>query len=429
MLENRMLKNCDFIVDRIKDSVNYVYLLFGKKEWKVSKLALLLFFFQLLIFIIVFEEIDNVLALRDCFLIVIIYLAISLLLFFAFVVQIHEKENDIEEQPQKYDVQFSEKALVLFKTIKKMEDVNHLPSSENEKIENIKIPYPTIEHSDSSSLVNYLKELSKIPKTHPEFASLEQFVLTIGANSEIEQLFNTIVEDVSKIHFSDTLFSVKELLDDARKSSFDYLKNPDSETTNKLMENIQKCMSSDFSSSIFRLRLSEKESLYEKLFYIGKKGVVDVGKGGFKTFFDTEKFSDVIGDFGNDIRDSFDDVISNIPHDIGVDVWDVDYDFSSHFPLITTAITLFKAGKQTIVNDADVKKTLKNAGVKIVSAAGGVSIGSLIGSLIFPGVGTAIGAAIGGFLGRKFASNINTLNLKELQEKIENQIEIIKEQE
>ena len=164
MLENRMLKNCDFIVDRIKDSVNYVYLLFGKKEWKVSKLALLLFFFQLLIFIIVFEEIDNVLALRDCFLIVIIYLAISLLLFFAFVVQIHEKENDIEEQPQKYDVQFSEKALVLFKTIKKMEDVNHLPSSENEKIENIKIPYPTIEHSDSSSLVNYLKSFQRFRK-------------------------------------------------------------------------------------------------------------------------------------------------------------------------------------------------------------------------------------------------------------------------
>lgn len=295
-------------------------------------------------------------------------------------------------------------------------------SIEKENIKDLTIPYPKyVSAEKSGSFVEYLQELKDIPREHPELAAIEQFALNINANTHVNALFDNLQENVSNIHLGDALENVKELLGNAHKASLDWMHNPDSNVTKSLMKNIGDCMQNDINSSWTIMSLHTKETLQSKLIYIGRKFMTDIGKGYFQTFAETDALSDVASQLGDNIGDAFENITSDLPHDLGLDMWSSDYMIDSHFPMASTALTIFKAGKQTIGEGADVEKTLSKAGVKIASTTSGVTIGSIIGNFIFPGAGGLIGAAIGGYIGKKIASDVNSVELKELQEQLDAQ--------
>lgn len=297
-----------------------------------------------------------------------------------------------------------------------------------ENLKDLKFPNPKgISSNDSTSFVKYLQKLQDVPKAHPELGVMEQFILTVNANTHLEDFYDSLQENISNIHFGDSIKEVKDLLTNAKEASLDWVHTRNPQVTELLTDNITQCLKDDFHNRWTQLALHNKGSLASKLLYTGRKMTADAAKGWYETFVDTDSLSHIANELGDHVGNALTDIASDVPHDLGLDMWNPDYALDAHFPLTSSAITLFKAGKQTIAEDADVEKTLTNAGVKIASTTGGVAIGGIIGNFIFPGLGGLIGGAIGGALGRKLASNVNTAELKELQEKLQTQQKAYKE--
>lgn len=290
--------------------------------------------------------------------------------------------------------------------------------SDNGLIQSLQIPLYKGNVKDSKApFMDYLNELSAIPKSHPEFASLEQFLLMVADNSGVNDLMDSVGTNLQGLANDGVEYArgLKDLLGETKDVVANFAHHPDSETIHSLLENIAQAMDKDVHRPYFRLRFSHAGGEYGKLKFLVKHLFQDTGKGIFNTFFDENSFQELNEDFVEAFSEHIDDIVSSLPTDVEVDIWDPDFDGSAHFPIITTAIEAIKLGDKYMDGTVDMEKAFEKSATKVGLTAGGAYLGSIVGSFICPVAGTAIGAMLGGWLGRKGAKEINTSDLKELQ--------------
>ena len=357
----------------------------------------------------------------------VLYLIMNVAVWLGFVVK---KKDDPKRIviPQYKNQDIPKDAACVFSALDSFEDIINGHIREMDKLENLKIPVPEEPSEENKApFVDYLQSLSNLPKTHPEFAALEQFVLMVADKSHLydfgEDLSHSLV-GMAKDGWG-YAEGLKDLLIDTKCSVADYISNPTKETSLALWHNIQHCMQHDIHGAKFHLDIEHARGLWGKVGTLLKHSASDTGKGAFETFFNDDAFHDLNANFAEQFSEHLDDIASSIPTDIDLDVWDPDFNADAHFPMISTAIELCRLGAKYADGDVDMEKAAAKSGVKIGMTAGGAYLGGVIGSFLFPGVGTAVGAMIGGWLGRFGANKINKAETKRLQGELEDQVKRI----
>lgn len=359
----------------------------------------------------------------------ILYLIMNVAVWLGFVVK--KKDNPKPIVVPDYNTQDIPKdALTVFAALDSFEDVINDHKMEMDKLENLKIPVPEEPSEENKApFVDYLQSLSNLPKSHPEFSALEQFVLMVADKSHLYDFGNELshsLVDMSKDGWS-YAGGLKDLLFDTKSSVADYISNPTKETSLALWHNIQHCMQHDFHGAKFHFDIEHARGLWGKVGTLLKHSASDTGKGIFETFFNDDAFHDLNENLAEQFSEHLDDIASSIPTDIDMDVWDPDFNADAHFPMISTAVELCRLGAKYADGNVDMEKAAAKSGVKIGMTAGGAYLGGVIGSFLFPGVGTAVGAMIGGWLGRFGANKINKAETKRLQGELENQVKRIEQ--
>ena len=359
----------------------------------------------------------------------VLYLIMSVAVWLGFVVK--KKDNPKPIVVPDYNTQDIPKdALTVFAALDSFEDVINDHKMEMDKLENLKIPVPEEPSEENKApFVDYLQSLSNLPKSHPEFSALEQFVLMVADKSHLFDFGNELshsLVDMSKDGWS-YAGGLKDLLFDTKSSVADYISNPTKETSLALWHNIQHCMQHDFHGAKFHFDIEHARGLWGKVGTLLKHSASDTGKGIFETFFNDDAFHDLNENLAEQFSEHLDDIASSIPTDIDMDVWDPDFNADAHFPMISTAVELCRLGAKYADGNVDMEKAAAKSGVKIGMTAGGAYLGGVIGSFLFPGVGTAVGAMIGGWLGRFGANKINKAETKRLQGELENQVKRIEQ--
>lgn len=360
--------------------------------------------------------------------IAIVYLMMNFLIIKGFLFSKITISDDIKVPVfQKND--FSEEAKCIFEAAQTYSAIVSRYHEQVAKLHDLNIPVPQEpSETNKTPFVDYLKELSDMPKSHASLASLEQFVLAIADRSELYDFGDKIVENLHGLAGDGVEYvaEVKDLLLSSKQSFIDYLSHHDHETTCSLFNNIKHCVYSDLHGPKIRFDLAHSQGEYGGLSTIFKHLASDVGKGSTATFFDSDKFDEINQSFAEHFSDHIDDIASSMPTDVDIDLWSPDFNCDAHFPLITTAIETFKLGSKYFSDDdIDMGSAFEKSATKIGMTAGGAYLGSALGTLLFPGIGTMIGAMVGGWLGKKGAHSINTVELKRLQGELSNQVQII----
>lgn len=353
------------------------------------------------------------------------YLIISGFLF----EKVHVQEDVKVPIFEKQDL-FTETKCV-FEATQSYSEIVSLHHMQMEELRGLSIPVPQEpSETNKTPFVDYLKELSDMPKSHASLASLEQFALAIADKSGLYDFGDKIIDNLQGLAKDgvDYVADLKDILLGSKESFADYLSHHDQETTYTLLDNIKHCIYSDFHGAKIKFDLSHAHGEYDKLGTVLKHLASDTGKGSVETFFDSDKLDEINHDFAEHFSEHIDDIASSMPTDVDIDIWNPDFNCDAHFPLITTAIETFKLGSKYFSDDdIDMESAFEKSATKIGMTASGAYLGSALGTLVFPGVGTMIGAMIGGWLGKKGAHSINTAELKRLQGELTNQIQVIQD--
>lgn len=362
--------------------------------------------------------------------IVLAYLLMNYLIISGFLFEkVHVQEDVKVPIFEKQDL-FTETKCV-FEATQSYSEIVSLHHMQMEELRGLSIPVPQEpSETNKTPFVDYLKELSDMPKSHASLASLEQFALAIADKSGLYDFGDKIIDNLQGLAKDgvDYVADLKDILLGSKESFADYLSHHDQETTYTLLDNIKHCIYSDFHGAKIKFDLSHAHGEYDKLGTVLKHLASDTGKGSVETFFDSDKLDEINHDFAEHFSEHIDDIASSMPTDVDIDIWNPDFNCDAHFPLITTAIETFKLGSKYFSDDdIDMESAFEKSATKIGMTASGAYLGSALGTLVFPGVGTMIGAMIGGWLGKKGAHSINTAELKRLQGELTNQIQVIQD--
>lgn len=362
--------------------------------------------------------------------IVLAYLLMNYLIISGFLFEkVHVQEDVKVPIFEKQDLSAETKCV--FEATQSYSEIVSLHHMQMEELRGLSIPVPQEpSETNKTPFVDYLKELSDMPKSHASLASLEQFALAIVDKSGLYDFGDKIIDNLQGLAKDgvDYVVDLKDILLGSKESFADYLSHHDQETTYTLLDNIKHCIYSDFHGAKFRFDLSHAHGEYDKLGTVLKHLASDTGKGSVETFFDSDKLDEINHNFAEHFSEHIDDIASSMPTDVDIDIWNPDFNCDAHFPLITTAIETFKLGSKYFSDDdINMESAFEKSATKIGMTAGGAYLGSALGTLVFPGVGTMIGAMIGGWLGKKGAHSINTAELKRLQGELTNQIQVIQD--
>lgn len=362
--------------------------------------------------------------------IVLAYLLMNYLIISGFLFEkVHVQEDVKVPIFEKQDLSAETKCV--FEATQSYSEIVSLHHMQMEELRGLSIPVPQEpSETNKTPFVDYLKELSDMPKSHASLASLEQFALAIADKSGLYDFGDKIIDNLQGLAKDgvDYVVDLKDILLGSKESFADYLSHHDQETTYTLLDNIKHCIYSDFHGAKFRFDLSHAHGEYDKLGTVLKHLASDTGKGSVETFFDSDKLDEINHNFAEHFSEHIDDIASSMPTDVDIDIWNPDFNCDAHFPLITTAIETFKLGSKYFSDDdINMESAFGKSATKIGMTAGGAYLGSALGTLVFPGVGTMIGAMIGGWLGKKGAHSINTAELKRLQGELTNQIRVIQD--
>ena len=362
--------------------------------------------------------------------IVLAYLLMNYLIIKGFLFTKNHSQEDIKAP--KFETQnLSAEANCIYEATQSYSEIVSLHHMQMEDLRELSIPVPQEpSETNKTPFVDYLKELSDMPKSHASLASLEQFALAIADKSGLYDFGDKIIDNLQGLAKDglDYVVDLKDILLGSKESFADYLSHHDQETTHTLLDNIKHCIYSDFHGAKFRFDLSHAHGEYDKLGTVLKHLASDTGKGSVETFFDSDKLDEINHNFVEHFSEHIDDIASSMPTDVDIDIWNPDFNCDAHFPLITTAIETFKLGSKYFSDDdINMESAFEKSATKIGMTAGGAYLGSALGTLVFPGVGTMIGAMIGGWLGKKGAHSINTAELKRLQDELSKQIQVIQD--
>lgn len=362
--------------------------------------------------------------------IVLAYLLMNYLIISGFLFEkVHVQEDVKVPIFEKQDLSTETKCV--FEATQSYSEIVSLHHMQMEELRGLSIPVPQEpSETNKTPFVDYLKDLSDMPKSHASLASLEQFALAIADKSGLYDFGDKIIDNLQGLAKDgvDYVVDLKDILLGSKESFADYLSHHDQETTYTLLDNIKHCIYSDFHGAKIKFDLSHAHGEYDKLGTVLKHLASDTGKGSVETFFDSDKLDEINHNFAEHFSEHIDDIASSMPTDVDIDIWNPDFNCDAHFPLITTAIETFKLGSKYFSDDdINMESAFEKSATKIGMTAGGAYLGSALGTLVFPGVGTMIGAMIGGWLGKKGAHSINTAELKRLQGELTNQIQVIQD--
>lgn len=364
-----------------------------------------------------------------------VFVFLNVILINGFIIVRRQPQNNVDK-PQVIDEELPEEGRVLLDTLEWYTKLAEENNGENSKLMALSIPtFNVQQYNGDAPFVEYCNELSSIPKTYPELASLEQFALMVADNSGVDEMLDTIAKNMGYLAKDGLEWAggLKDVLAKTTSSVVDYFHHPDGETTQHLLDNIRDTIDKDVHRAFFRMGFSHANGVSGKLGYLTKHLFQDAGKGTAETFFDFDDLHEMNDHFVDSLHEHIDDVVSSLPTDVEMDIWDPNFDGSAHFPIITTAIEAIKLGEKYSDGDVDMEKAFEKSVTKIGFTAGGAGIGSLIGAglgtLIFPGAGTGVGAKVGAIvgslIGKNEAKEINMADLKKLQEEFDEQKRIL----
>ena len=189
--------------------------------------------------------------------IVLAYLLMNYLIIKGFLFTKNHSQEDIKVP--KFETQnLSAEANCIYEATQSYSEIVSLHHMQMEDLRELSIPVPQEpSETNKTPFVDYLKELSDMPKSHASLASLEQFALAIADKSGLYDFGDKIIDNLQGLAKDgvDYVVDLKDILLGSKESFADYLSHHDQETTHTLLDNIKHCIYSDFHGAKFRFDL------------------------------------------------------------------------------------------------------------------------------------------------------------------------------
>lgn len=330
---------------------------------------------------------------------------------------IKSKYNYTPELRRDYKVTRSVKQLK--KALQGFDDLTTKLKQEEDALRGLEIPVPATPSTENPApYVEYVGTIAEIGKTHSNVASLEQLLLSVTSFPNLEGWSGSLLESLKSIGSIGT--TAASGMTSAVKSMSHFVAHPDNDTSSQLLSNIAERLKESGQSQFFKYKLLHS---HNKLFAFGKEGLKDVGKGAADTFVPDDLGENLHSSFA-EAGESFEELFSHFVPEFdlpGDELFDVDFDFTGHFPIISTTREVFKNIGRFTDGDVDMGTSLAHSFTKIAGVGGGATLGAAIGTLIFPGVGSIIGGMIGGWLGKSGASKLNAMEFERLKAEFESE--------
>lgn len=295
-----------------------------------------------------------------------------------------------------------------------LESVIEKMELEESALKNLDIPRPKRASKDCPApYVEYVETVANLGKSHPEIVSLEQLMLSVTSFPSLDGWTDSLSDTLANIGRAGVVSS--HGIEDTVKALTHFVSNPDSETLSHLFSNISMHLRESGDNQYFKYKLMHSAN---KLGTFGKEFAKDTAKGAWDTF-SPDDFKDNLHVSADDIKDAFSDLLHHFTPDFDLpddSIFDVDFDFTGHFPIISTAVEVFKNIDRYNAGDVDMGKSICNSLTKVAGTTSGATIGATIGSMIFPGVGTVLGGMVGGWLAKSGVSKLNAAEFERLKD-------------
>lgn len=294
---------------------------------------------------------------------------------------------------------------------------------EERALKELEIPVPDAPTPDKPApYVEYVGKIAEIGKSHNNVASLEQLLLSVTSFPNLDGWSNSLMDVFKSMGNVGT--TAAGGVGQAIKSMSHFVAHPDKDTSLELWSNIVEHFKESGQSQFFKMKLMHS---HNKLFAFAKEGIKDAGKGATDTFIPDDlgdKLHDSVFEVGNDFQELFTHFVPefDLPGD---EMFEPDFDFDGHFPIISTTREVFKNIDRFSDGTVDMGSSITHSMTKIAEMGGGAYLGAAIGSLIFPGVGTVIGGMIGGWLGKSGASKLNAMEYERLKDEFETEKKVL----
>lgn len=288
---------------------------------------------------------------------------------------------------------------------------------EERALSELEIPIPDAPTSDKPApYVEYVGKISDIGKSHNNVASLEQLLLSVTSFPNLEGWSSSLMNVFKSM--CNVGSTATEGIGQAILSMSHFVAHPDKDTSSELWSHIVEHFKESGQSQFFKIKLMHS---HNKLFTFAKEGLKDAGKGATDTFIPDDlgdKIHDSVFEVGDDFQELFTHFIPEFDLH-GDEMFEPDFDFDSHFPIISTTREIFKNIDRFTEGSVDMGASVTHSLTKIAGVGGGAYLGAAIGTMLFPGVGTVIGGMIGGWLGKSGASKLNAMEFERLKEEFE----------
>lgn len=310
----------------------------------------------------------------------------------------------------------------------RLENSSLKQGEERLEIQALSIPIPQDTSQECKSPIgDYLKEISNLGKSHPEMASLEQFVLNIAHFPNIEGWQDSLKDVLSS--GVGVASATHKMVEGTIKSFGHFVSTPDKDTWGTLCHNVLERLNDSGSSKLFRLKLYHAHGPSGILGTTAKEIGKDAGLGAWDTFKPEDAY-DNIGDAYDFLKNSFHEFAEHFTPDIDVadvDIFEPDFDFTAHFPIISSVKEAFVNLGRLGDGNVDMASSMFHSATKIAGRAGGAYAGGVIGSFFCPGIGTAIGSMLGAWAGGWLANKSNAKKFEKLKAEFENQKKVLEQ--
>lgn len=310
----------------------------------------------------------------------------------------------------------------------RLEKSSAMQAEEWREVQALSIPVPTNRGEESASPIGeYLKEISNLGKSHPEMASLEQFILNVAHFPNLEGWQDSLRDVLSS--GVGVASASQHLVEDTVKSFGHFVVSPDKSTWGTLCNNVLERLNDSGHSKLFRLKLYHAHGPGGIFGTSAKEFGKDAGLGAFDTFKPEDGFEN-IGNAFDAFKSSFHDFAEHFSPEFDVadvDVFEPDFDFTAHFPVISSVKEAFVNFGRMADGDVDMASSMFHSATKVAGRAGGAYAGGVIGSFFCPGIGTAIGSMLGAWAGGWLANRSNRQEFECLKQEFEDQKKVLEQ--
>lgn len=304
----------------------------------------------------------------------------------------------------------------LQQSLSEFENLTEQIKTEEVTLHSLEIPIPAQPtECNPAPYIEYVKNIADIGKSHPEVASLEQLLLSVTSFPLLSGWEHTLFDSFKAIGHVGAV--AQHGMWDTVKSMGHFVAHPDHNSSSELYSNILERLKESGGSKLFKIKLMHSSN---KLGVLGKEDLKDAAKESFDTF-SPDDFGDKFNASIDNLENAFSELFQYFVPEIdlpGDELFEPDFDFTGHFPMISSTREIFKNIGRYTDGDVDMGGSITHSLTKI---AGVATLGAAIGTMIFPGAGTIIGSMIGSWLWKSDASKLNAMELNRLKDEFESE--------